>query len=1061
MSCEDEFELNYVKIDSKNEIKLLETDDYAIELGTLFSTVEGFDQYTFDKKVTKDIEKFIPDNSELLKNNIEFSKNFIKIINSDKRKNFNTSVKRILSIDFRKEFIFNYTNIFDVCSIISLLFSECKKYKISSIDDLKNIIKTINLQKYDFYRLYLDYAQTKKRNSISNSLLNKTKSNDNMLKLNDIIPKPKISFDQKILNKNIKSNYVLNNENNYSNEEENIKIVSKRTFIYPNYNKIGNKDPNLDKAKLPIELILLLRKFKEVSCLIFQIQNLGANYINLATFILSNLDWLFLEGIDEIKFDLCNEEIQLGLDKAFDLLTKDLYTKKNINKKEIYYNGIYQMRSINCWIPENDIFFEEKKMSKNDYIYKTQITEDSVIIDNYICNLYNAFGNLMNIKYILPINFSLINNYKHQNISQLPDSSSSSRYLEEFKRSNTINYTNNNNSIECFNESISIFDLDNQEKYAASKKSIKTISQVNNDNNIPPAFVNVREDYFEYFNMILIYCCFLNKYLKNINKLSLFFQNSFCYEIDICHKTDPNLGLNHFLIFLNKIETLKEVNFSFNSLDDKSFEYILGIIYKNNNLSTLRISFFAPDINYYDNALFDLCSSKKMDLTKLFSDFSEYQKKHWKNQGKKINEYILDEILLNSFVSNLCNLSNLLKLQLLQNLEELIFRFDIPLPLLNNQKYKIVIIKFIINLFIMITFQQNKTKTFKILAPNLELNSNKMPFINMFFKEISLNDEINKENKEKNNLKKETKKIEIDKEQEKEIKEQAKNPIQKNEKNEIINKKKENDHQEIFSQISQEKNNNECDTDSSTNFENLENSNGYNKSSMQKNINEKAVIRKDSIEPNNETNFTSRKLNPNDCLENLVLQMNISFLPEIFNFCKINNLTGLKYINLGNLDEITFKGFVNDYKLNCNKLKSLITLKINLGFSVLSYDNLEKYIFDFININSPKLEEKLLLTNLKINNEDKMKELIELVYLKANIEKLVMKINFSNINLLSTLLPEFFIEYKNKYSKDINSLSLVLNHPKYKNIFTDDILNKLFDFIGFSKNRTILCNDYS
>ena len=49
------------------------------------------------------------------------------------------------------------------------------------------------------------------------------------------------------------------------------------------------------------------------------------------------------------------------------------------------------------------------------------------------------------------------------------------------------------------------------------------------------------------------------------------------------------------------------------------------------------------------------------------------------------------------------------------------------------------------------------------------------------------------------------------------------------------------------------------------------------------------------------------------------------------------------------------------------KRNYLISLKINLGFSILSYDDLEKYIFDFININSPKLTEKILLTNLKIN----------------------------------------------------------------------------------------------
>ena len=77
-------------------------------------------------------------------------------------------MKRILSIDFEKEFIFNYTNIFDVCCIASLLFSDCKKYKISSMDDLKTIIKKINFQKYDFYRLYLDYGKNKiKRSSVS------------------------------------------------------------------------------------------------------------------------------------------------------------------------------------------------------------------------------------------------------------------------------------------------------------------------------------------------------------------------------------------------------------------------------------------------------------------------------------------------------------------------------------------------------------------------------------------------------------------------------------------------------------------------------------------------------------------------------------------------------------------------------------------------------------------------------------------------------------------------------------------------------------------------------
>ena len=629
------------------------------------------------------------------------------------------------------------------------------------------------------------------------------------------------------------------------------------------------------------------------------------------------------------------------------------------------------------------------------------------------------------------------------------------KYPDDDKKAKNLD---SNIKKDFLNESISIFDInDEDDEYTYIKKNKDNNLLISNNSNLD--IENIGKNYKEYFNMILIYSYYLGKYLKNIEKLSLYFENAFTFEINSINKVDLNTEYIHFLFLLNKLESIKDISFSFNSLDDKSFENILGLLNKNSGLSKLKISFFTPDINYYDNSLFDLCSSKKIDITQIFPEFRLYQMKHWKNRTKKINEYLLNEKLLNSFILNLCNLSNLLKLQLLKNLEELIFRFDIPIPLINNPEYTITIIKFLINLFIMITFQQNKTKTFKILASNLEFNGKKMPFLRTFFNEISLSKEakinINKINEDKINVKLETKELNnINKvnEQEKECELKIKN------KNEIINK------DETYSISSQEKNNeNEYDTEINTNIENLENSNksyNNNKTSIPKNTNEKAANRNELSE-NNNNNIASRKLNPNDYLENLVIQMKISHLPEIFNFCIINNLAGLKYINLGNLDEITFKGFVDDYKLNCNKLKNLISIKINLGFSVLSFDNIENYIFDFININTPKLIEKFLLTNLIINSEEKMKKLIDLVYLEANIEKIVVKLNYSNIDLLSKLLSQFFIEYKNKYLNNINSIVLLLNHPKFKNIYNKNILSNLCDLIIFNKSRTILCNEYS
>ena len=415
MSSENEIELNYVKIDSENEIEFLTSNNYATEISLLFETFTRYEEYKIAKKISKDIEKNIQQDSELLKYNIDFSKKFIKIITSDKRKKLNASVKRILSIDFGNEFIFNYSNIFDVCSIVTLLFTECKKYKITSIDDLKNITKKINLQKYDFYRLYLDFNKNnKKRNTISNI-------NKNSTSLFSKAQENNLNRDCKTLESNVKNNFVLNNDFNYLKEEESIKTITRNTFIYPEYNKIGNKGIDLNKTELPIELLMLLNKLKQVKCLIFQIQNIEKNYIELANFILSNIDWLFIKGIEQIKFDLCNDEIQQGIDKTYDKVTEELYSKNNINKNLFYYNGNYSARRINCWIPECDFFFDEKEkeIRNKECNYRNQFTDDSVFINEYTCNIYNIFGNLMNIKYIPKIDFQILSILMHQGNYQI------------------------------------------------------------------------------------------------------------------------------------------------------------------------------------------------------------------------------------------------------------------------------------------------------------------------------------------------------------------------------------------------------------------------------------------------------------------------------------------------------------------------------------------------------------------------------------------------------------------------------------------------------------------
>ena len=78
-----------------------------------------------------------------------------------------------------------------------------------------------------------------------------------------------------------------------------------------------------------------------------------------------------------------------------------------------------------------------------------------------------------------------------------------------------------------------------------------------------------------------------------------------------------------------------------------------------------------------------------------------------------------------------------------------------------------------------------------------------------------------------------------------------------------------------------------------------------------------------------------------------------------------------------------------------------------------------------------------------------------------NVEKIVIKLNNDNIDLLSKLLSKFIIEYKNKYTNYINSLILLLNHPNLQKINNNDIKKSLCDYLIFSKTRAILCDEIS
>ncbi len=1085
-SSEEEFELNYLKIDTKNDIRLLGKEDFEMETISFMSVISIFAEEKIGKNVSSFLKKIIPETTDILKANQEYSKQFLKIINTDK-KGYYSSVNHILATNYKEQFIFNKTNLQDVCYILTYAFNEMKKYKINTGKDFKNIISQIKFEKYDFFKIYANYEYLKNRDKDKNdqtlsrgsSQCKSTNYSSYSTQVKDLYEEPSEYDESNLLDLNkyhneargiyyidnkIKCSSMLSNNCNNNEEEELKKFLTKECFIYPKY----NKNTISEQPELPIEFILILDKLKNVKTLIFQIQNVNDLFIKMAIFVLINIKWLFSKGIEEVKYDLGNDELQQGLCELFNERTIELYHYFHKTKNLVYYNGSYQARTINCWEPEGDIFIEKYEKNndktinddkKMDYSYSWQQNEDTSTFDNHLCNIYNEFGKLTNLKYIKPFNYTVKNKIGEFQFEQKVDDFDDYNYeplnatvVEPQKQEKEIITTNTIFNSKSTNIQNCIQNLNNSITNNTSKKStLKLLNQ----------FVMNKRAYFQ---MILIYSHFFTKSLKKIKKISLYFHTPFSYEIALLYNMKLNFDLTHFLIFTNQIETLTEANFSFNSLDDKSFEYILGLINKNTNISTLRLSFFSPEINYFDNSLFNLIYSKKISLTKLFQEQREFEIKNSQCKEKKMNNFILNEKLLNSFGNNLCNLFNLLKVISLNNIEELVMRFDIPLPLLDNNKYIILIIKFIINILIMLTFQDNKVHTLKLLAPYLEVNGNNMPYIRQLFKEMLLKDEIevNMNNKSEINKKKTFRKKELKVQREKEnaLKEKKKELKEKHERKEILEKISKKDISKSLKETNNEKNNDKDDDDDYDLDKNIENNEIKRCNSLvQKKQLEQAARVEETIQIEEISIKKRSELNKNFFLENLVLQFQINNLPEIFNFCLMNNLSGLKLINLGILDEITFKGFMNSYKNNYNKLTSLTSLKITLGESVTSYANLEKYIFEYINLNSPNIQEKYLFTDLQIIYDNKMKELVDLVYVDAVVPKLVVEISNTNTHILSKILMKFIEEKKEKCREEMNSMIILMNMPQFVKLYNQIILECLSSFYGMKKNRAIICKE--
>ena len=817
-----EADFNSIKLDFRNKIRIKTKSDIKEEDFDLNTIIESYKQQITLEELNKFIYKLIPKNiNDSFKANIELSKIYKKQFPFTNENRID-SVNRILATDFKSNFAFNKQNIEDVSLILTYIYDSLKIYKITNDKILKEKIRNIKLNIHDIFNMFIDIDMMNEKNSerkyrlrkklrkkfyanqnprffnstgnlstvqeinnednfdndefiknkynkeylssIYSSSSESEESTDNMKtshtegekKITKILrkmSKKRIEIMDKIVNQNKENQKKRSNTNLFT--EDNKILVTKEYFIYPE-NNYGLEDKKLE---LPIELIILLKKFEKIKILTFQIRDADKKSVKENILLLSNISLLF-PNFSEIKIDLNDENLQKKINSLYEMRGHDLLKKFKKDLRIVQIAQEYQSRTINCWEPEGDILFVTEEDDENDIKYKytsfgnnyvlgENPFENSNFFGNNIKNIINSddshynniSGKLTSIKYITPIKYENGNYFNERLMNEIEEyeiddylnqvnqltQRTSSEYPKYEKSSKSLSSVIRNKSYTNLNIiSKPSFDVKIKGNKMRKKTTPELLSMFIKENGSP-------------FEMILIYCWFLDK-ISQIKTLSLYFYDSFSLETEFFLRNEEiRFEGFHFLFFINKIKELKEVNFSFNSLDTRSFENILGLVELNKNISILRINFFTPDISFNMTCLLKLCSILKLSLQNIFKEQRMNYITEQEPKDFALEYFILNHKLDYYFEKNICCLFNIIKKNInINNYKEIVFRFDLPLLILSSDKYIIIIIKFFMNMINLISFTKNKINTFKFIAPELILDGRLTPSIKYLFNELYL-----------------------------------------------------------------------------------------------------------------------------------------------------------------------------------------------------------------------------------------------------------------------------------------------------------------------------------
>ena len=314
------------------------------------------------------------------------------------------------------------------------------------------------------------------------------------------------------------------------------------------------------------------------------------------------------------------------------------------------------------------------------------------------------------------------------------------------KDQDEINYDEIMKGNQIFNIIKKDFDKNNN---SSIKEQLKNDNDINNIIDDDPKLIRHDSIKDNYTNILIknentfdvILCFFyLIKKIKYLKALNINMPNGFIKEnIDLIKirnilEIEPddisNINLFEYISIISSINSFK---ITFNCLEKKTFENILFMIQNNINLHELKLNFFP------DNEINSPNLIKISDECGILKDLNIDKKQENIIMNKNIEKKIKLK-LLEYFEINLEKL--FLLFQTKKNLEKLEIIIKLPSIFLSNEKendnYNIVIIKFILNLIILLHKEKLNLKEFRISLPYFNFNNRSYPIIGEVLERINL-----------------------------------------------------------------------------------------------------------------------------------------------------------------------------------------------------------------------------------------------------------------------------------------------------------------------------------